>query len=62
MKLADKLYNLRDLELELPERWTEERREKYYVWAFEVVNGLRGTNKPMESALDVIFKKKGLTQ
>ncbi|XP_063706538.1 guanosine-3',5'-bis(diphosphate) 3'-pyrophosphohydrolase MESH1 [Culicoides brevitarsis] len=60
VKLADKLYNLRDLQRELPKKWTEERRLEYFKWAKNVVDNLRGTNQAMEDALDVIFKKEGV--
>lgn len=57
VKLADKLYNLRDLERATPEGWTPERVQEYYEWAQKVVNGLRGTNKNLEDSLDEIFKR-----
>jgi guanosine-3',5'-bis(diphosphate) 3'-pyrophosphohydrolase len=57
VKLADKLYNLRDLERATPEGWTPERVQEYYEWAQKVVNGLRGTNKNLEDNLDEIFKR-----
>lgn len=60
MKLADKLYNLRDLERSLPEGWTEERRCQYFEWAFRVCEGLRGVSHELEQKLDQIFENKGL--
>ena len=36
VKLADKLYNLRDLERETPQGWTENRKQEYFVWASKV--------------------------
>lgn len=60
VKLADKLYNLRDLNVDAPVDWSEERRTNYYVWAHQVVEGLRGTNKALEDKLDEIFITKGL--
>ena len=36
VKLADKLYNLRDLERETPQNWTEIRKHQYFVWAQQV--------------------------
>lgn len=60
VKLADKLYNLRDLDRAVPEGWSKNYYEDYYVWAEKVVRGLRGTNAPMERELDIIFKRKGL--
>ena len=41
MKLADKLYNLRDLNRCVPDGWDNERVENYFIWAQKVVNGLR---------------------
>ncbi|KAI8123077.1 Guanosine-3',5'-bis(diphosphate) 3'-pyrophosphohydrolase MESH1 [Lucilia cuprina] len=60
VKLADKLDNLRDLEQILPNGWTEQRREEYFIWAKKVVDNLRGTNKEIENELDEIFKKRQL--
>ncbi|XP_069668832.1 guanosine-3',5'-bis(diphosphate) 3'-pyrophosphohydrolase MESH1 [Periplaneta americana] len=57
IKLADKLYNLRDLERASPEGWSPERVQEYFGWAQKVVNGLKGSNKNMEASLDKIFKK-----
>ncbi len=36
VKLADKLYNLRDLERERPVGWSEKRRQEYFEWAAKV--------------------------
>ncbi|XP_058792426.1 guanosine-3',5'-bis(diphosphate) 3'-pyrophosphohydrolase MESH1 [Phymastichus coffea] len=55
VKLADILYNLRDLEKETPVGWTSERVHEYFEWAESVVNGLRGTNGIIEDYLDEIF-------
>lgn len=37
VKLADKLYNLRDLERSKPVGWTQERVETYFLWAAKVI-------------------------
>lgn len=58
VKLADKLYNLRDLEVSPPEKWSDERIKEYFQWAKKVIDGLRGTNKKMEDSLDEIFKRR----
>ncbi|KAH8278740.1 hypothetical protein KR018_008118, partial [Drosophila ironensis] len=60
IKLADKLDNLRDLMVNTPKGWTEERREQYFAWSKEVVDNLRGTNANLESKLDAIFRQRGL--
>jgi len=60
VKLADKLYNLRDLERATPEGWTKERVEEYFRWSAQVVKGCRGTNEHLEKQLDLLFKKRGI--
>jgi len=60
VKLADKLYNLRDLERCIPVGWTEERRDAYFVWAKKVTDNLRGNNNQLENALDDMYKKRNL--
>ena len=61
VKLADKLYNLRDLSRAVPEGWTDERVQEYFVWASKVVAGLRGTNQRLEESLDALFKERGVS-
>ncbi|GFO20833.1 guanosine-3',5'-bis(diphosphate) 3'-pyrophosphohydrolase mesh1 [Plakobranchus ocellatus] len=60
VKLADKLYNLRDLRRATPEGWTEERVQEYFEWAAQVVAGLKGTNPALEEALDQLFRERGV--
>lgn len=57
VKLADKLYNLRDLQRCLPEGWTEERRVDYFKWAKQVVDQLQGTSPIIERELYSIFSQ-----
>nr|XP_020445566.1 guanosine-3',5'-bis(diphosphate) 3'-pyrophosphohydrolase MESH1 isoform X1 [Monopterus albus] len=60
VKLADKLYNLRDLNRCTPVGWTAERVQEYFVWASEVVKGLRGTNSVLEEKLGELFRQRGV--
>lgn len=60
VKLADKLYNLRDLRREAPVGWTKERVQEYFEWAAQVVRGLRGVNPYMEEQLDALFQERGV--
>ncbi|XP_029933159.1 guanosine-3',5'-bis(diphosphate) 3'-pyrophosphohydrolase MESH1 [Myripristis murdjan] len=60
VKLADKLYNLRDLNRCTPRGWAAERVQEYFVWASQVVRGLRGTNAALEEKLDELFKQRGV--
>lgn len=55
VKLADKLYNLRDLQRCLPSGWTDQRRVEYFKWAKQVVDNLQGTNADLERELYSIF-------
>lgn len=60
VKLADKLYNLRDLQRQTPIGWTEERVQQYHEWAAQVVAGLVGTNAALEKALEEVLSVKGV--
>ena len=62
VKLADKLYNLRDIDRHVPCGWTETRAHDYFVWALEVVNGLRGSCQGIEDALDILFENRGILE
>uniref|UniRef100_T1J3S4 Guanosine-3',5'-bis(diphosphate) 3'-pyrophosphohydrolase MESH1 n=1 Tax=Strigamia maritima TaxID=126957 RepID=T1J3S4_STRMM len=57
VKLADKLYNLKDLLRVTPVGWSPQRVQEYFVWAGKVVDNLRGTNAELEAELDEVFKK-----
>lgn len=57
VKLADKLYNLRDLQRELPAGWSVGLRDGYCVWAKACVSAMRGTNPALETELDVVFEE-----
>ena len=61
VKLADKLYNLRDLDRVTPVGWSEARVTQYYEWAGQVVSGLKGTNEILEKKISEILAKKGIT-
>lgn len=55
VKLADKLYNTRDLLQDIPKGWSPEVVYGYFVWTYKVIEGLRGTNAALETELDKIF-------
>ncbi|KAL3121476.1 hypothetical protein niasHT_004921 [Heterodera trifolii] len=57
VKLADKLYNLRDLQRTLPIGWSKSRAKEYTKWAKEVVTQLKGTNEALEMALDDVINQ-----
>lgn len=60
VKLADKLYNLRDIERAIPRGWSRSRAYEYFLFSKKVVDGLRGTNEGIEKELDKLFRKYGL--
>lgn len=60
VKLADKLYNLRDLERTTPLGWSSERKQEYFVWSSKVMKGCRGVNPYLEDLLDKLFQKNGI--
>merc|ERR1711963_601642 len=60
VKLADKLYNLRDLQRSTPKGWTEKRLQLYFVWSSYVVHGLKGTNEALEAQIDKVLATIGV--
>lgn len=56
VKMADKLYNLRDIQRAVPEGWTKERVEEYFAWSKKVLDGARGTNPGLEDAIDRVMQ------
>jgi guanosine-3',5'-bis(diphosphate) 3'-pyrophosphohydrolase len=55
VKMADKIYNLRDLARVLPEGWTEKRREEYFVWAQKVCVQCYKANDALAAILQGMF-------
>jgi len=58
VKLADKLCNLRDVDLRPPFKWDTARRREYFDWAKRVVDGLRGTHEGLEKAFDEAYSRR----
>ncbi|RKP15264.1 guanosine-3',5'-bis 3'-pyrophosphohydrolase MESH1-like protein [Piptocephalis cylindrospora] len=57
VKLADKLYNLRDLLRTLPLGWTDERKLEYFAWAKKVTDGCQGACPPLEDQLKQLYQE-----
>ena len=57
VKMADKTYNLLDLQRCLPSGWTRERAQEYFVWGKQVTDGCRGINAKLEEGLDNIYAR-----
>jgi len=58
VKLADKISNLRDIIASPPADWSSDRKRKYFEWAGEVRNGLRGSNLKLEKYWTSLLKEK----
>ena len=56
VKLADKICNLRDVADNPPSTWDLARRQEYFDWARNVVDGLRGVHPGLERAFDEAFR------
>ncbi|KAI6203563.1 hypothetical protein M3Y94_00571700 [Aphelenchoides besseyi] len=52
IQLADKLYNLRDLERAIPIGWSKGHVREYVDWSRELVQKIRNTNEAIEAELD----------
>ena len=58
VKLADKIANLRDLASNPPAHWELERRQRYFDWAKDVIDQVRGVHPGLESIFDEAVKHK----
>lgn len=58
VKLADKICNLRDILAAPPAKWSLERRQKYFDWAKEVVDRIRGVHPDLERRFDEVFAQR----
>ncbi|MBX7151896.1 HD domain-containing protein [bacterium] len=57
LKLADKICNVRDITHSPPRDWTLERRLEYFDWTEKVVNGIRGSNVPLEKLYNELLRE-----
>ena len=55
VKLADKICNLRDVAHSPPAGWDLARRQQYFDWAKQVVDGMRGVHSGLEKVFDDAF-------
>ena len=60
VKLADKIYNIRDLIGAPPKDWSDERIQEYFEWAAQVIAQLTGTNEVLENVLAELLTKRGV--
>jgi guanosine-3',5'-bis(diphosphate) 3'-pyrophosphohydrolase len=55
VKLADKICNLRDVAATPPTNWSLQRRQEYFDWARQVVDGLRSVHPKLEAIFDSAY-------
>ena len=55
VKLADKICNIRDVATSPPADWPLRRRQEYFDWAKQVVEGLRGIHPALERVFDEAY-------
>jgi len=58
VKLADKISNLRDVTANPPQDWPLERRQQYFDWAKDVIDGLRDVWVELEAEFDRQFENR----
>ena len=58
VKLADKISNLRDVTANPPQDWSLERRQQYFDWAKDVIDGLRDDWVELEAEFDRQFENR----
>lgn len=57
VKLADKICNLRDILACPPAGWPRQRKQEYFDWAKNVIDGLRGTDTQLEAIFDTLYAR-----
>lgn len=60
IKLADATCNLRDMVASPPESWSTDRKQGYFDWAKQVVDGLPVGNGQLRAAFDEAFAARQL--
>ena len=55
LKMSDKICNVRDVTHSPPRDWPFERRWEYLDWTERVIDGVRGTNKKLETLYDEVL-------
>lgn len=55
VRMADKIYNLRDCNRVLPEGWDHKRRIEYFQWAQKVCSQIYDANDSLAGCLQTLF-------
>ncbi|CAF0754268.1 unnamed protein product [Adineta ricciae] len=60
VRLADKIYNLRDLNRVTPVGWSEERVNEYFEWSAQIARQITGYNAQMDEILKDLFHQRNI--
>ena len=58
VKIADKICNVRDILGSPPANWSLQRKQKYFDWAKQVVDGVRGAYPELEQRFDALYRQR----
>jgi guanosine-3',5'-bis(diphosphate) 3'-pyrophosphohydrolase len=58
VKIADKISNLRDILTSPPPDWPLQRKQAYFDWAKQVVDGVRGSYPALEQRFDALYRQR----
>ncbi|TIB70610.1 hypothetical protein E3Q23_01800 [Wallemia mellicola] len=56
VKLADKLYNLRDLQRSAPTNWSTSRIKEYFIWARKVTSQIEDASQGISRNLNEVYE------
>lgn len=60
VRLADKIYNLRDINRCTPVGWSEERVKEYFEWSSQIARQLFGHNAQLDAILKDLFLQRNI--
>ena len=60
VRLADKIYNLRDLNRTTPVGWSQERINEYFQWSSQIARQLFGHNVQLDTILKDMFRERNI--
>jgi len=58
VKIADKICNVRDILASPPAGWSLQRKQEYFDWAKQVVDGVRGSYPELEQRFDALYRQR----
>lgn len=61
VRLADKIYNLRDLNRVTPVGWSAERVNEYFQWSAQIARQLTGRNEKLDTILKDLFHQRNIS-